>query len=268
MFARYLAPLWAAPYVSTGLALLIQCAPAILIVTSRADWLQRRLVLLIALLIVASPPISQEVWLNSINSQFHLALAAGIILALEPHSGLVGALQFVILFIAPLSGPASWALAPLFALRALIDRSRLRVLQTLVLFAALAVQVAFFFTPGDRQIGISETLFGAIVLAKHVIVPFLYHSWASILINTFSHSFGEAGGPIWPLALVVLLFAAALGAAVLHPRKSPLWFFCSGAAIAAVSYPEHLEARPSFLAASWLTAAMPLPRRCFSRWPC
>jgi hypothetical protein len=236
VFAHF-APLPIAPYVTTGLALLIPCVPAILIVTSRLDWLQRRVVLLIALLIVATPPDSEEVWLNACSSQHHLALAAAIILVLEARSGLVGALQLGVLCVAALSSPASWVLVPLFGLRSVIDRSWPRTVQTLVLLAGVTAQLALFFTSiGPRAIGMPPSLFGAIVLTKNIIAPLLYHSQASILVSFFAARFSALGGPIWCLVIVVVLFAAAIMRAVLLTEKSPLWFLISGATIATASY--------------------------------
>jgi hypothetical protein len=237
LLARNLAPLSAAPYVSTGLALLIQCIPAILIVTSRDEWLQRRLVIGAALLIIAWNVFSWEVSLTSIASQYYLALAAAIILALEPRSGAVGAFQLLVLFITTLSAPASWVLPPLFAIRAVIDRSRLRALQTAVLLSGAVLQVAFFFgDSGGRHIGLSPTLFGAIVLAKHVITPILNTRWGQGVVNSYVHAFSEAGGPVWPLGIVIILVAIIFASAVRLLDKVPLWFFCAGVAIAGISY--------------------------------
>jgi hypothetical protein len=252
VLARHLAPLWAAPYVSTGLALIIQCIPAVLIVTSRDDWLQRRVVIGAALLIIAMELFSYDVSLTSIGSQFYLALAAAMILALEPRSGVVGTLQRFVLFVAPLSGPASWALLPLFAARAAVDRSRFRALQTVILFAGVTVQGVFFFGHTDaRHIGISPTLLGAIVLAKHVITPILNSRWGQGVVNAFVHSFGEAGGPAWPLAIVIVLFAIVLTAVVRFPHKAPLWLFCAGVAMAAISYAGGLGQKIAMLHTLW-----------------
>jgi hypothetical protein len=234
---RYLVPLSAAPYVGVGLALLFQCVPAILLVTSRDEWLQRRIVVLAALLIVAIPADSLEVLLNTTNSHFHLGLAVAIILALEPRLGPVGIFQLVVLFVAPLCGPSPWVLVPLFALRAAIDRSKLRTLQTLVLFAGLAVQLGFFFSHDHgRHFHTSLELFGAIILAKQFIAPFFSFPSAFNMIDSFAPSFTNSGGPIWPLMLVMSLSAVALSAAILYPKKSPLWLLCGAAIITLVSY--------------------------------
>ncbi len=237
VLARHLAPLELAPYVSTGLALIIQCLPPLLLLTSRQDWLQHRWVAAGALLLIATPPASQEVWLNSICSQYHLALAAGIVLALETRAGLVGALQILVLFLAPLSSPMSWLLLPLFLLRAWLERSRGRTLQAMIMLAGVATQLAFFYTqiPG-RHLGIPPSLLGAIVLAKHVVIPFLPHPLEMAAAGSLARQFSEAGGPLWPLTVVSLLFLVATGAAILHPKRAPLWFLLAGTLIAGGTY--------------------------------
>lgn len=237
VLARYLVRLRAAPYVTTSIALTIQCIPAILIVISRVDWLQRRIIIAAALAIIATVPFSYEVNLSTIGSQFYLALAAAIILALEARSGAFGVLQFLVLFVAPLSGPASWALAPLFAFRALAERSRLRAFHALTILSGMLLQVVFFFSPvHGRGIGISPTLLGAIVLAKHVVAPIMYDRWAVGVIKSFAPLFTNAGGPIWPLALVTLLTIGALVVTARDAAKSPLWLFSAGVSIALISY--------------------------------
>lgn len=237
LLARYLPPLWAAPYVSTGLALIIQCLPAVLILTSRLDWLRHRAVLVAALLLIATPPHSEEVWLNSICSQYHLTLSAGIILALESRGGLVGVLRLAVLLLATLSAPMSWVLAPLFALRAVLERSGPRVWQTLVVALGVAIQLIWFFapTPG-REVGISPTLFGAIVLAKQVIIPLVPTPLDSELIGLFARDLSMAGGPLWPLAVVAALFAVLAWGALRRPKEAPLWFLLTGAIIATGAY--------------------------------
>ena len=234
VLARHFAPLSTAPYVSTAFALLIQCIPAVVIVTSRAPWLRSRIVCIAALLIIATPPCSAEVWLTSIHSQFHLALAAGLILSLPTRGGVVGAMYCLTLSTAALTGPASWALAPLFAIRAAIDRSPARATQALFISAALLFQLVFFFRPmPGREIGIAPSLFGAIVLVKHIVLPFVSLHWIGDG-NPFA-SFSESL-PLWPLLAVVLIFAVAIYAALLHFREAPIFLLLSGAAIAASGY--------------------------------
>jgi len=237
VLARHLAPLWAAPYVTTTIGLFIQCIPAALIVTSRANWLRYRGVIAAALLMIAIMGFSISISLTTLGSQFYLALAVALILAFEPQSGAVGVLQYFALLVAPLSGPASWALLPLFALRAAVDRSRARALQTCVLFAGVMLQVIFFYraTP-MRYVGISPTLFGAVVLANHVIGPFIQGHLDAAVRSAIAASFSEAGGPLWPLAVVAVLGVAVFAALARLADKGPLWMFSAGVALMTISY--------------------------------
>lgn len=81
LLARNFANMQSAPYVTTLIGLLFQLCPAVLILTIEEPWLQRRSVLVVSLLLIATPPASEEVWLNTLHSQFHLALCAALILS-------------------------------------------------------------------------------------------------------------------------------------------------------------------------------------------
>lgn len=69
LLARHLVPLAYAPYVTITIALLIQLCPAILLATARDEWLSGRIRLITALLLLATPPATEEVWLATIPRQ-------------------------------------------------------------------------------------------------------------------------------------------------------------------------------------------------------
>jgi hypothetical protein len=83
LLAHVLVPLKYAPYVTIAIALFFQACPAIMIITGKAAWLRPRWAVLAALFVLATPPVSEEVWLQTLHSQFHLALCAGIILTMQ-----------------------------------------------------------------------------------------------------------------------------------------------------------------------------------------
>jgi len=127
-------------------------------------------------------------------------------------------------------------------LRAALERSKIRAAQAAVICAGLVVELGFFFAPTNgRYIGIAPSLLGAVVLVKHVIVPLFPPKLASASIEGLSHSFSETGGPLWPLVIVVSLFAGAFAVAARYPRQSPLWLLCSGMVIALASYAGALD---------------------------
>jgi hypothetical protein len=236
LLAAHLTTLRGAPYVTATVAVLIQCLPALLLVTSRDKWLQSRLVVWVAALVIVFAPVPEEVWANSTTSYNHLALCAAVILAIETQSGVMGVVHGSLLLFAALSGPACWSLVPLFALRAVLERSKARALQGLVLLAGAVFQIAFFTSLGERDIGTSASVIGAIVLAKHILVPFLGHILAEAPIVELSHSFQTGSGPLWPLALVALIFAIAVIAAARRRSQSPLWFLLASAVLAGTGY--------------------------------
>lgn len=114
------------PWVTTLLALAIQLIPVGLVLAGRIAFLRTpgRQLLALAAIIVASP--SDEVWLNTINSQFHLALACALLLLEsegEP-SWLGRWARRGLLVLAGLTGPVSCFLLPVFLWRAWRTRQR------------------------------------------------------------------------------------------------------------------------------------------------
>jgi hypothetical protein len=83
LLAHVLVPLKYAPYVTIAIALFFQACPAIMIITGKAAWLRPRWAVLAALFVLATPPVSEEVWLQTLHREFHLALCAGIILTMQ-----------------------------------------------------------------------------------------------------------------------------------------------------------------------------------------
>jgi hypothetical protein len=236
LVAAYTVKLQYAPLVTTMIALVVQSIPALLIVTSRMSWTRQPLVLVAALLIIAMPPGCEETWLNSINSQHHLALSVGIILALETEKGARLLLHVLVLLLAVLSSPGTWFLIPLFGLRAALERSGPRVLQTFILLAGLGVQLGFFFALRERTFGMHPSLLGAIILIKHVALPMFGRDWAQALARRMATLFSDGDGPLWPLVVTLVLFGGLLACALRAPRAPPLWFLLAATFLGLGSY--------------------------------
>ena len=96
-------------------------------------------------------PGSDEIWLQTLHCQFELALACGLILALEVPLGGRRAFGVGLLILAPLCGPGAIALTPLFLLRAVLDRTLGRAFQFGALVLGSAVQMLFFFKLGTDR---------------------------------------------------------------------------------------------------------------------
>ncbi len=133
-------PLLLAPLVfSLGGALAL--ASPVALAALDPEWRTLRRLAPLALAVLLAAP-GAEVWLNVASAQFPLAVATAVILATSPGTRVARGLRLALLAVAGLSGVASLLLAPLFALRALLERSRSRAVQAAVLAACLVLQLS------------------------------------------------------------------------------------------------------------------------------
>jgi len=230
--ARHLVPLEYAPRVTFAFAFAAQISPAILLVTSNAEWLRPRLSLAAALLLLATSPAAEEVWLNTLHSQFQLALCVGLILALDPEPGIF---RKFLLFLAPLYGMAAIIALPLFAARTIIDRARPRLIQTLILGAGCAIQLIFFYHHvGGRQV-LNVKLLLATFFAKDLALPFLSFG-GSQPIATWLHLSLNQGHLPAAVVITIILAAAATLMLLRHAPAAAWWLAIASLTMALVSY--------------------------------
>lgn len=222
--ARHLVVLDDAPRVTLFYAALAQICPAVLLVTSRAGWLRKRVVLAAALLLLVAAPSAEEVWLNTLTSQFFMALSTALILALEIGSIRMEWFRRFVLFLAPLYGPLAIPLLPLYVLRAALERSTPRGKQAMALAIASLIQLALFYhLTSARQTHDFRLIFGAI-FEKNILLPFLgFHGEtrpALWLYNWLVHD-------ILPRRVILALLAAFIFMVALLARgpREAWWLF-------------------------------------------
>jgi hypothetical protein len=228
--ARHLVVLDDAPRVTLFFAALAQICPALLLVTSRAEWLRKRIVLAAALLLLVAAPSAEEVWLNTLHSQFFLALSAALILALETESVPMEWFRRFLLFLAPLYGLPAMTLLPLFVLR-----SAPRAKQAVALTIGALIQLTLFYhLASGRQIHDFRLIFGAI-FEKNLLLPWLGFSGetrpAFWLYFWLSHD-------ILPSRIILALLAAFAGMLALLVRgpREAWWLFLAFGVITLLSW--------------------------------
>jgi hypothetical protein len=230
-------PLEQAPYVTMGIAFLVQLLPAVLILTGSAHWLGSRLATIAALLIIAIAPATEEVFFNVMHIQFHLALCAALILALDVPSGRWGRAAYgMLLFAAPLCGPGAIVLVPLFGLRALLDKDRQRLAQLMAVAAGAAVQLLFFYSPSGVR-GHSQS-FGAVagaMFVRMIALPFLGTEEAYRAAALIYDSRQSGGHIFWLFAAATLIAFAALFTLAVKRRDSAVWLLLSALSIGSIS---------------------------------
>lgn len=236
LLARYLAPIEYAPYVTITVALLIQITPAILLATARDEWLAGRTRLLAALLLVTTPPVSDEIWLATTHAQAHLALAATLVLVLEMRGGAIGVFRLFVLVLAAFSGPAAWALIPFFVLRSYIDGSKGRATQAGVLAACTITQLLCFFHMRPDRVFAGPRMQLLIFFVRHLAIPFLGHDQAYAIAQPIYRAVDAGHAPVWPMVISAAAFA---GLAVIVVRQKVIparWMFVSAITLAVLSY--------------------------------
>jgi hypothetical protein len=237
ILAWHLPPLAWAPYVTSALAMGIQLCPAILLLSSRDPWLQRRWVLLAALLLVLTVPAADEVWLSSIESHFHLNLCAGIILALAVPVGAAGLFRLLLLLLGALSGPGSWVLTPLFVVRAVLERSWRRAGQAAALGLGVLLQLGFFYTHhAGRPYAIRPLRFLEIAFSKHMLLPFIGLRQGRSIGEHLYQAVHAGHVPRWPIYLAVTGGALAVAVFATTRRTEPRWLALAAAFLAGASY--------------------------------
>ena len=231
--ARWTMPVTDAPYVTIGVALAFHLVPPLILLTARDAWLQPWPIRLAGLALLLLVPGSDEIWLQTLHCQFELAVACGLILALDvPRSG---AFALVLLVLAPLCGPGAIALTPLFLLRALLDRTSGRAIQCGALILGSAVQIVFFFKLGtDRGYTLDPGVILSVVTVKDLIVPFagLYSSAGRVAALQAAVLAGHV--PVLAIVAPLVVFGG-LTAIIWRAGNRPAFWLLAGAAAAALS---------------------------------
>mgnify|MGYP003588978419 CR=1 FL=1 len=132
-----------APYATLLASFFFQVFPLYLIAMSRSALWNSPLRRTMGILLVLLVPVSSDVWLTTIGTQYHLGLIAFLILleSGERHSAFETWLQRVMLLIGGFSGISSCLMTPFYFLKAWQNRQRETLLQALLLSFAVFVQL-------------------------------------------------------------------------------------------------------------------------------
>jgi hypothetical protein len=241
-----------APVVTGLFALGVQLLPAVLLLSSRVAGLTALWQQAAALLAILVIPPNQEVWINTITSQFHLCLAGGVILISSTERRAVQILRLSVLGLAGMTGIVTLLLLPFFVVQYARERRRWRLAEIAVLLVCGIVQGVIVSTPGIRPSAASCELLPAVLLNKQWVLPFLGSgacdraalslAWESLL-NPLPLWLGAGalyGGlvvclAVWGRRESMLLFAASLAVVVIS-------FLQSGEGMTAGGAFEHLKA--------------------------
>ena len=248
ILARHVVHLEYVPWVMSGVGLVFQCLPAVLLVSSPDPWLRSRVALVGALLVISTAPLVEEVWLQTLHSQFHLALCCALILALDVPGRKLAWFGGLLLVMAPLCGPSAAVLLPLFVARAALDRSWARLFQGLALAAGTALQLGLFYQHSvGRSYGIGPVVLLCVIYIKQILVPFAGRTLAEQASGTVQGELADGVFP-WQAVLVTLgafgIFALAL---VRRRLAAPVWLFLAACLTAWIAYFGAIDGGPNLM---------------------
>tara|TARA_B100001175_G_C19475374_1_gene624045 strand:+ start:183 stop:1451 length:1269 start_codon:yes stop_codon:yes gene_type:complete len=128
-----------------------------------------------SLLVILTPVMSFEIWLNAINLQVYLGLLSIIILFLNPEKT-KKMLNYFLLTICGLSGVYSCALTPLFFWNYLREKNRYHLICFLILFICSIIQLSIILiSTSVVEHGPSNTVI-ILELSKYESISFIYNT--------------------------------------------------------------------------------------------
>lgn len=232
-----------APAITVAIALLVQCLPPWLVLTHGFPWRRSRVATVAAAMVCALVPVSGEVWLNTITSQFHLGLAAALILAAPVAKPRTAAADCAILALATLSGPVATFLLPLFCLRALIERQGWRIAEAVVVLLGFGVQVMVYLGHMLPERGAHMGPAGLLsMLVLHTLVlPLAGIDAAQTFAAFLVHGRWHAGSLLAGVATFAGFYLAVGATIAVHRLRSLAWLLAACLVISLVSFYEALN---------------------------
>ncbi|MCB9202371.1 MAG: hypothetical protein H6604_04890 [Flavobacteriales bacterium] len=165
-------PMLYAPVVTSFLALLIQLIPALLILFGKSTFWNSLPKQVLGLLVVLFINPSGEIWLNSINSQFVLALVVFLFL-IDEYPKKLNLFKYGMLILAGFTGIISCFLTGLYFIRWIFNRQKEFLIPFVILAITSAIQMAIIYfnleESSERLNTISLSLFSSIVWIKSIL---------------------------------------------------------------------------------------------------
>lgn len=245
---RWVLPLELAPYLTITAGWLFQLCPPLLLLLARDRWLDDRRIRLASLLLLLFVPAAEEIWLQTLHCQFELMLCGGIVLALNVPTGGRAVFALFLLLVGPLCGPGVIVLLPLFALRAVIERSPGRGVQAAVLGVGSAIQLLGFFSASAERAYVTDpVVLLSLVAVKHLAIPFLGIGFARATADGLRATLAAGLVPWVAVGAPVLAFVSLAGVILFVRAWTALWLLAGAVMLAGSGYVGALDGAPALI---------------------
>lgn len=172
-----------APFVTTYAAFVVQCLPYVVILFGCSRYWSSLNQKILASLIVLFVGQDSEIWLNSINSQFHFSVLVFLILCEDLAAISLRRFKFYcgLLFVAALTGVVSCFLTPFFCYRAwLVKDKRYYIVAALMSLLTLIQLAIVVFAPAPENMG-SRFMYGLPI--GNVVAGWFSYTFVSAVFN-------------------------------------------------------------------------------------
>lgn len=151
--AANLVPLIYVPLITTFFAFAVQLVPITLILWGQSELWQHPVKKIAGIFIILFTPLTNEIWLNTINSQFYFSVITFLILLNETNNSPFRKwFSRALLLCAGLTGVISCFLTPLFFLKAWWEYKRERLVQACILAICTVIQLVVLWVSIRRNI--------------------------------------------------------------------------------------------------------------------
>ncbi|RMD80127.1 MAG: hypothetical protein D6820_07175 [Lentisphaerae bacterium] len=242
--AVYLVPMEYAACIMALWSLAGMLIPAWLLLFSARETRFLNIFTILSLLSILLIQPNQEVWLNTVNSQFYFCLATAIILITKPVNRMMLGIRLAVLATAGLTGVISCLLLPLFWLEVALTRDRDRLSEALVLSIVSGLQVASILIAGGRETTCYFTLLPWALLIKQWVLPYLGMEMADQLGNVIIQNRLWFHMTFTMLALIPYLLVTGI---LILSKKDRYACYLAAASlfIACISFCKSVEALPT-----------------------
>lgn len=234
-------PLTFAPLVTVAFSFLVMMLPAWIWLFSRKPMPEKspRIYAVLALILLVQP--NQEVWLNTVNSQFFLCISTAIILVTDSSRRAPTWVRIPALVLGGLTGVVSALLTPFFWVEYGISGKTEKLREALWLSTSALIQVLFVLLSGGRESGWHFAALPWVLLVKQWVLPLFGESSVEVVSGFITQHQLHRSMLSGAVALIPYIIVA-WGLARQGKRQSVLLFYAS-VFIAVVSFIKSSESQ-------------------------
>lgn len=164
-------PLEFAPFVTALFAMAATILPAWILLYSCREFQKDKLFVYLSIFVTLFIQPNQEVWINTINTQFYLCISTAFILITHPRTKQLHCLRLLILILSGMTGVVSCLIFPFFWADYFLSKNRNKLHEVVVLTAVCLIQIICVLKAGGRETELNIGILPCILFIKQFALP-------------------------------------------------------------------------------------------------